>query len=669
MGKSTFYTHPTTRTNNSGPSQIKKLLHALTINETMRDQYDNHKKAIPQLNDRTTTTNRKMTTTTAPTIIRMRRIAFQWTILMTLATLSHAFDGVKVSSSSSSALPTTTTRNSILAIPRIPSSKTTSTSSNGNVGSNHHHTNKNTRYNAQWVDDSESHGAPWFVPSGKTSTGIWDSLRQRNTIPSSSTIRGNRKRSTPAPHPGTPSTLIPFSFGTTTTTLPSSEQSRTSSSVSLTGGSKKSSTLEMIVSLVKAIVGGGVLAIPAAVTSLGDAPEQVLPTAVTLILVMGTINAYYFSLIGKICDWTNATTFSQAWERTMGNETSSLFASIICIKTALSCIAYSMIIAESFQSMAISAGVLDATLTESLLAVTCVALLPLCLMKDLSSLAPFSLAGILGFAYTGGAMSLRAFDGSYHLAPIDAIESGKYLIDLQDPYKPSFGHTGPELQGLVLACTLATAFVSHYNAPRFHNELETKEEFDTVTYTSFGVSAALMAVIAVAGFTTFGIASAPVILNNYSPYDPLIAAGRTAIAASLVATFPFPFFGLRDSIWDAMNVPIEERNTPEGNINNVLVTIGLLTMITGVALSVNDLSLLMSLGGGTIATAVYSVFPTVMFHAAVKNQQQLLLKEDGTNSFTAQHQFDMNLSTGLMGLCIMTGATGVGLALQNHFVH
>jgi amino acid permease len=626
----------------------------MTTNETMRNRYNynNHNTMLPQLSDTNTTMTTGSTRTAAAT--RITRKAFQFVILMQVATLSHAFDGVKVSSPSLSSIPTTiTTTNSILAIPRISSSKSSSSTNTGN--------SKNTRYNAQWVDDTEAHtdrSAPWIFASStsRTTGSIWDSLR--NTIPTStsSTLPGNRQRQ---PHQRTPSTLFPFPFTSSTTAVPSSELT----------GSKKSSMVEMIVSLVKAIVGGGVLAIPAAVTTLGDSPQQVLPTAVALIIVMGTINAYYFSIMGKVCDWTNATTFSQAWERTMGNETSSLFASIICIKTALSCIAYSMIIAESFQSMAISAGFLDTTLTEALLAVTGVALLPLCLMKDLSSLAPFSLAGILGFAYTGGAMSLRAFDGSYHLAPIDTVESGKYLIDLQDPYKPSFGHTGPELQGLVLACTLATAFVSHYNAPRFHNELETKEEFDTVTYTSFGISAALMAVIAVAGFTTFGIASAPVILNNYSPYDPLIAAGRTAIAASLVATFPFPFFGLRDSIWDAMNVPIEQRNTPNRNINNVLVTIGLLTMITGIALSVNDLSLLMSLGGGTIATAVYSVFPTVMFRAAVNNQQQLLSKEDESKSFTGKHQFDINLSTGLMGLCIMTGATGVGLALQNHFVH
>lgn len=437
------------------------------------------------------------------------------------------------------------------------------------------------------------------------------------------------------------------------------------------------SALEMIISLIKSIVGGGVLAIPAAVASLGDSPTQVLPMAIACIVIIGSINAYYFSLMGKVCTWTNATTFSQAWERTMGTETSTLFASMISIKTLLSCISYSMIIGESFQSIAISAGMLDITQTDTLLAITGLALLPLCLMKDLSSLSPFSFAGILGFVYTGIAMTIRSLDGSYHLAPIDTIESGQYLIDIPDPFKPSFGTSGPEIQGIVLACTLATAFVSHYNAPRFHKELQNKDQFDVVTYTSFGISALLMSIIAIAGFTTFGIASAPVILNNYSPYDPMIAMGRIAIALSLVATFPFPFFGLRDSIFDALNVPSEQRmsttnDDDDNNMKNVALTIGLLSIITGVALSVNDLSLLLSVGGGTIATAVYSVFPTIMFRKAVQNQVQQQEQRSSSTSNTdviipTEHQWDINVSTALMCLCVATGATGVGLAIQNHF--
>jgi amino acid permease len=588
--------------------------------------------------------------------------------------------------------------------------------------------NKLLRINAQLIHDPED-PIPWYKQHTQQSSSsssssnthdniVWNSIR--NTLSSSSSSTSTSSVSTQQQQQQRSFTdtssflsfLSSLSLPTTTTTPTQQQQQQIISSSS---SSSKGSMIEMIVSLVKAIVGGGVLTIPASVTTLGDAPQQVLPIATLLIIIIGTINAYYFSIMGQVCNFTNATTFTQAWERTMctsssttrsstssdtntnnvvssSSSSSLLFSGMICIKTILSCIAYSMIIGESFQSLAMSAGLMDLSTSNTLVFITCFALLPLCLMKNVSSLAPFSLAGIIGFAYTAGVMTLRAQDGSYHLAPIDTIESGKYLIDLQDPYKPNFGHTGPELQGIVLACTLATAFVSHYNAPRFHNELQNKQQFDTVTYTSFGIAATIMSIIAIAGFTTFGIASAPVILNNYSPYDPLIAAGRTAIAASLVATFPFPFFGLRDSILDIINKnkntnqeqqqllrkdsTSSNDNTNDDEINNVLLTVGLLTIITGAALTINDLSLLMSVGGGTIATMVYSVFPTLMYRAAISNQIQSLQQQkqqrsndDEIIAFQQKHQFDINLSTSLMVVCVITGATGVGLALQNHFVH
>jgi hypothetical protein len=50
---------------------------------------------------------------------------------------------------------------------------------------------------------------------------------------------------------------------------------------------QKASIPNLTVSLVKSVVGGGVLALPAAVAALGDAPDAVLPVAVSLIVGVG----------------------------------------------------------------------------------------------------------------------------------------------------------------------------------------------------------------------------------------------------------------------------------------------------------------------------------------------------------------------------------------------
>ena len=75
----------------------------------------------------------------------------------------------------------------------------------------------------------------------------------------------------------------------------------------------KASITNLRTSLVKSIVGGGVLALPAAVSALGDNPATVLPVAVALIAAIGVMNAFYFSLIGKVCSWTGAATYTEAW--------------------------------------------------------------------------------------------------------------------------------------------------------------------------------------------------------------------------------------------------------------------------------------------------------------------------------------------------------------------
>jgi len=56
---------------------------------------------------------------------------------------------------------------------------------------------------------------------------------------------------------------------------------------------------------------------------------------------------------------------------------------------------------------------------------------------------------------------------------------------------------------------LSTAFMAHFNAPKFYTELKdnTIERYNKVVSTSFGISVALFAAIASMGFLTFGGAS------------------------------------------------------------------------------------------------------------------------------------------------------------------
>jgi amino acid permease len=427
------------------------------------------------------------------------------------------------------------------------------------------------------------------------------------------------------------------------------EESSSSSSSSDVGDG--ASIPNLTISLVKSIVGAGVFGIPAAVAFLGDTIPQALPTATILILLTGAMNAYFFSLLGCVCAWTGATSYRDAWDQTVGPSSSKAVAITVTLKTLLSCLAYSIILADSFQSLAVAAGLVGTTRTTALLAVTVSALLPLCMLKDLRRLAPFSFAGVLAIVFTAGMMVKRSLDGSY--------SAGSALFnDLPASLQPAFGDQIdwiPNAQGIVLLCTLATAFVAHYNAPRFYRELSnnTLPRFNRVVYTSFLIAAAVFGIVAITGFGTWGTHAQSLILNNYSGNDPLAATSRLALAASIVFTYPLPFVGLRDGVLDVWNIP----ETKRGAKINVIVSVALLSVITYLAVIIQDLGLVLSVGGGTFSTAVAAIFPALMFRSAVRNKARkgkLVSRQDETAS-----------RIGLVFMVISTiiGVTGVSIAL------
>ncbi len=83
---------------------------------------------------------------------------------------------------------------------------------------------------------------------------------------------------------------------------------------------------------------------------------------------------------------------------------------------------------------------------------------------------------------------------------------------------------------------LSTAYMAHFNAPKFYMELEnnTIKRYNKLVSTSFAISIVSYIVMAAFGFLTFGAASSGLILNNYSNKDVLMGLSRVAVAVSIV---------------------------------------------------------------------------------------------------------------------------------------
>lgn len=267
---------------------------------------------------------------------------------------------------------------------------------------------------------------------------------------------------------------------------------------------------------VKAIVGVGVLSLPAGVAAFGSAPPAIIPAGI-LIATIGILSGYGFALIGKVCAYTGAKSYREAWSRTVGEGSSWIPAWSTTCKTFLACLAFSMVLADTFSSL------LETPRNETLLAVTVLILLPLCLMKNLKSLAPFSLVGVLGMAYTALAMTVRWLDGSYTISA--SGQEGPLVAQLADTLKPKFGNLRMDSvvspKALILVCMLSTAYMAHFNAPKFYLELRnnTIKRFHSVVGWSFGISIFLMGFITMVGFLTFGKACDGLVLNNYAGTD------------------------------------------------------------------------------------------------------------------------------------------------------
>ncbi len=94
-----------------------------------------------------------------------------------------------------------------------------------------------------------------------------------------------------------------------------------------------------------------------------------------------------------------------------------------------------MVLADTGKALLTTAGI-QLSRTNTLLGLTSFCLLPLCLLKNLASLAPFSLLGVIGMGYTCFAMIVRFFGGSY------TVPTGALLSGVSSSLQPTFGTKG-----------------------------------------------------------------------------------------------------------------------------------------------------------------------------------------------------------------------------------
>mmetsp|Transcript_44182 Transcript_44182/g.116922 ORF Transcript_44182/g.116922 Transcript_44182/m.116922 type:complete len:497 (+) Transcript_44182:125-1615(+) len=380
----------------------------------------------------------------------------------------------------------------------------------------------------------------------------------------------------------------------------------------LEDGIAGTSPAQTIFNIVKNIVGEGMLSLPA-----GVAAGTGLMVAIMITAVFGVLLGYTFSAMGRVCHATHTKNHKEACQVVSGSNLAQFMAVVLMLKTSFTCVSYAMVIGESYSAVLRGFG-LTGFFTYHytvLIIIMLVILLPLCLQRDLSVLSYTSIVGVACEIFVVTFMQFRLADGSY--AP-----EGKYYEIIPEPKRVSWGDAdGPDLFGFsvttfVLLSSLATAFIAHYNAPKFYVQMRRRSprRFNRAIIVAFGIAFAIYVWVMTVGYLTFGKHCDGLILNNYSERDPWASAARVAIGIAVLFGFPLSFTALRDSFMSVAGIPAEKKRF------FFPVTITLLAIITVLGCLLHDLGLVNSLGGAIFGALITLIFPGYLLYRASRLQ-------------------------------------------------
>ena len=464
---------------------------------------------------------------------------------------------------------------------------------------------------------------PWVMVNALSSNRWTRTLSSSTAFHSS--LRFYYKKSAILPHHSVPSlqALASENDDVTSTSSDSSgpmEEENNSSTEkvnddTLTPGS---SLADCIFGVAKTMLGTGILALPGGLAATSDFPSMLWPANI-LMLAMGALSGYTFSLYGRMAFRTKTKTLDSMWATIFRKENSntksirkdntSLPISVVSLIYCYGCcLTFLLVIADTLTSLTMLASPSGlpwwASRPSLIFTVSGGCLWPLCNLKSLQALAPVSIVGVLGCLVSTAFVVLRC--------PL-VIKSSPYTA-ASAQFSTYNRVRGPA--PLVLFSMGCVALMAHISAPAFldslmpknadgttadKNDRQTLRRFNLMTVLSYALVAALDAVCLTFGFLTFGGRSAGIVLNNYAPTDWGAALSRFLTAVSVGGSFPILFDAARSSALDMF-----------GGTRRAWTT-GLLTSLTAIAMLVKNAGFVVSFNGALMGTAILYIFPALMF--------------------------------------------------------
>ena len=250
-----------------------------------------------------------------------------------------------------------------------------------------------------------------------------------------------------------------------------------------------------------------------------------------------------------------------------------------------------------------------ATRQAAILSIPSLVLWPLCNLKSLAALAPVSMVAVAGIAATCVFMYQRMASGAY-------AAGGMFFETIASSLRPSFDTIGmtkaysPSM--LVLVGMVATAYLAHFTALDFQNNLKdnTMKRWGTLVGLGFAGTALINVAFMAFGFLTFGGNSAGLILNNYSTKDLGATFCRLVTVISLVGSYPIFFKGIKNNYLELTAKGKEITEKMEKNTSR-----GIILLLTGLALVLKNAGFVVGFTGAIMGSAIIYIFPP-MLHLA-----------------------------------------------------
>lgn len=158
-----------------------------------------------------------------------------------------------------------------------------------------------------------------------------------------------------------------------------------------------------------------------------------------------------------------------------------------------------------------------------------------------------------------------------------------------------------------------------------------------------------------AGYATFGALANGVILNNYADTDGLANIARLGMGVANMFSFPLMFSGLREAAL-ALIVFIDpdmSQTCDEVSFQNSL-SIGLVALITIMAVLITDAGLVVGLVGSICGSAIIYVVPCLLYDRALKR-----FATEGSHTL----QIILVRTIGFVGLVLMVAGAYATIAL------